>query len=74
MPSKSRDRDGGKKRAGKNAKFGFGGAKRYAKENTRESTSDLSSFSTKKMKSQGGSKGRVSQGGSKGRVGKKTRK
>jgi rRNA-processing protein EBP2 len=48
---------------GKNKKYGFGGAKKHSKSNTKESTDDISSFSMKKMK-----------GAAKGRVGKKSRK
>ncbi|KAI8829412.1 eukaryotic rRNA processing protein EBP2-domain-containing protein [Chytriomyces cf. hyalinus JEL632] len=39
------------KRKAKDAKFGFGGKKRLAKQNTRDSTDDISGFSVKKMKS-----------------------
>jgi rRNA-processing protein EBP2 len=40
------------KRQKKDNKYGFGGAKRYKKENTKESTNDLAGFNPKKMKSQ----------------------
>ncbi|KAI8610752.1 eukaryotic rRNA processing, partial [Chytriomyces sp. MP71] len=39
------------KRKAKDAKFGFGGKKRLAKQNTKDSTDDISAFSVKKMKS-----------------------
>ncbi|KAI8908307.1 eukaryotic rRNA processing protein EBP2-domain-containing protein, partial [Gorgonomyces haynaldii] len=38
------------KREAKNKKFGFGGKKRFAKQNTADSTADLKSFNMKKMK------------------------
>lgn len=40
------------KRKKKDAKFGFGGKKRFAKSGDALSTSDLRAFSTKKMKGQ----------------------
>ncbi|KAF1774752.1 Eukaryotic rRNA processing [Phytophthora cactorum] len=61
------DRDGANKkprvnktREAKNAKFGFGGKRRHAKSNTKESTNDMSSFPgarKAKMKSQATAKG-----------------
>ncbi|KAI9366184.1 eukaryotic rRNA processing protein EBP2-domain-containing protein [Zopfochytrium polystomum] len=67
-----------KKRQAKDAKYGFGGKKRHAKENTTDSTNDLSSFSARKMKGKsGGRKGglKVQSFGNKatkgGRVAKK---
>jgi len=49
-----------KKRLAKDKKFGFGGKKRGSKQNTAESTNDMSGFSHKKMKATtfGGSKGK----------------
>lgn len=44
------------KRAKKDAKFGFGGKKRYAKSGTAESSGDVSGFSAKGMKGKGGPK------------------
>lgn len=38
------------KRQRKDAKYGFGGGKRFKKSNTAESTNDMSGFSVKKMK------------------------
>lgn len=47
----SRNRDkGGSKRSKKDAKFGFGGKKRFAKSNDAMSSGDLQGFSVKKMK------------------------
>ncbi|ETL41911.1 hypothetical protein F442_07446 [Phytophthora nicotianae P10297] len=61
------DRDGANKkprvnkaREARNAKFGFGGKRRHAKSNTKESTNDMSSFPgarKAKMKSQAAAKG-----------------
>ena len=42
------------KRQKKDSKFGFGGKKRFAKSNDAKSTSDMSGYSVKKMKSGGG--------------------
>ena len=42
------------KRQKKDAKFGFGGKKRYAKSNDARSTSDARDFSVKKMKGKTG--------------------
>lgn len=53
--------DVNRKRQTKDSKYGFGGKKRFAKSNTRDSTDDLSSFNPKKMKS-GGGRGRSSAG------------
>jgi len=39
-----------KKRLAKDKKFGYGGRKRGSKQNTAESTADMSGFSHKKMK------------------------
>ena len=47
-------------RVKKNQKFGFGGAKRHAKSNTKDSTNDISSFSYSKMKNKN-QKGKVSK-------------
>ncbi|KAJ0117605.1 rrna processing protein [Diaporthe amygdali] len=44
------------KRAKKDAKFGFGGKKKYAKSGTAESSGDVSGFSAKGMKGKGGPK------------------
>lgn len=44
------------KRAKKDAKFGFGGKKRYSKSGTAESSGDVSGFSAKGMKGKGGPK------------------
>ena len=53
--SSRKDRNGGpNKRQRKDAKFGFGGKKRFAKSSDAISSGDLSGFSTKKMK--GGAK------------------
>lgn len=41
------------KRAKKDAKFGFGGKKRFAKSNDAQSSADMRGFSVKKMKGQG---------------------
>ncbi|KAK7529565.1 eukaryotic rRNA processing protein EBP2-containing protein [Phyllosticta citribraziliensis] len=41
------------KRAKKDAKFGFGGKKRFAKSNDAQSSTDMRGFSVKKMKGQG---------------------
>ncbi|KAK7509771.1 eukaryotic rRNA processing protein EBP2-containing protein [Phyllosticta citriasiana] len=41
------------KRAKKDAKFGFGGKKRFAKSNDAQSSADMKGFSVKKMKGQG---------------------
>lgn len=50
--SGSRNHDkGGSKRSKKDAKFGFGGKKRFAKSNDAMSSGDLKGFSVKKMKS-----------------------
>lgn len=54
------------KREAKNSKYGFGGAKRNIKKNTRESTNDVSGYNVKKMKA-GSEKKR-------GGVGKKTKR
>ncbi|GLE03496.1 hypothetical protein PINS_up012398 [Pythium insidiosum] len=43
-----------KKREAKDKKYGFGGKKRYAKSNTRESTNDMSQYPGKKMRATGG--------------------
>lgn len=43
----------GAKRQKKDAKFGFGGRKRYSKSGTAESSSDLRGFSAKRMKGKG---------------------
>jgi len=45
-----RDREGPNKRAKKDAKFGHGGKKRFAKSGDAASTGDLRGFSSKKMK------------------------
>ena len=45
-----KDRTGPNKRAKKDAKFGYGGKKRFAKSGDAVSTGDLTSFSSKKMK------------------------
>ena len=42
------------KRRKKDQKFGFGGKKRFAKSGDATSSGDLSAFSNRKMKSQGG--------------------
>ncbi|KAK8232434.1 rRNA processing protein [Phyllosticta capitalensis] len=42
------------KRAKKDAKFGFGGKKRFAKSNDAQSSADTRGYSVKKMKGQGG--------------------
>lgn len=49
---KSRDRDGGRssKRQKKDAKFGFGGKKRFSKSGDAMSSGDIRGFSVKKMK------------------------
>ncbi|KAI9736139.1 MAG: rRNA-processing protein and EBNA1-binding protein ebp2 [Cirrosporium novae-zelandiae] len=57
---------GNDKRAKKDAKYGFGGKKRFAKSGDTASTADMSGYSVKKMKSGG-------KGGSK-RLGKSRRK
>jgi rRNA-processing protein EBP2 len=44
------------KRMAKNAKYGFGGKKRYEKSNDAKSSMDMSDFSTKRMKSSKGAK------------------
>jgi rRNA-processing protein EBP2 len=67
-----RDSKGGRegKRQKKDAKFGFGGKKRFAKSGDAISSGDMRDFSAKKMK------GRVPGGGSKGpskRLGKSRR-
>ncbi|KAH8772799.1 eukaryotic rRNA processing protein EBP2 [Diaporthe sp. PMI_573] len=49
-------RDTNHKRAKKDAKFGFGGKKRYSKSGTAESSGDVSGFSAKGMKGKGGPK------------------
>ncbi|KAJ3126700.1 rRNA-processing protein and EBNA1-binding protein ebp2, partial [Irineochytrium annulatum] len=58
-----------KKRAGKDAKFGFGGQKKRAKANTRDSVNDFKGFDQKKMKGKGGGGG-GGKGGPKGGAGK----
>lgn len=67
-------KDGGgrnDKRAKKDAKFGFGGKKRHAKSNDAASTSDLTGFSSRKMKGQQSKTG--GGGGAKARPGKARR-
>ncbi len=58
------------KRQKKDAKYGFGGKKRFAKSNDAASTGDLSGFSSRKMKGQSvrGGRGR-SSGGRGGKTG-----
>lgn len=51
-----KDRQGPNKRQKKDAKFGFGGKKRFAKSGDAMSSGDLRGFSSKKMK--GGAKKR----------------
>lgn len=48
-----KDRYGSNKRAKKDAKFGHGGKKRFAKSGDAISSGDLTGFSSKKMKSHG---------------------
>jgi rRNA-processing protein EBP2 len=45
-----KDREGPNKRAKKDAKFGHGGKKRFAKSGDAMSSGDLTGFSSKKMK------------------------
>ena len=49
----ARKKDSGAKRAKKDAKFGFGGKKRFAKSNDAGSSGDMKGFSVKKMKAGG---------------------
>jgi rRNA-processing protein EBP2 len=49
------------KRKSKDQKYGFGGSKRRAKSNTRNSTDDISGFSMAKMKKSAQKKGRVTK-------------
>jgi rRNA-processing protein EBP2 len=60
----------GAKRQKKDAKFGFGGKKRFSKSGDAQSSADLSGFSSERMKGRGG--GRGGRGGSK-RLGKNRR-
>jgi len=61
---------GNVKREKKDAKFGFGGKKRFSKSGDAESSGDLSRFSAKAMKSssfgRGASGGRGGRGGARG--------
>ncbi|OQO14380.1 hypothetical protein B0A48_01256 [Cryoendolithus antarcticus] len=50
------DREGPRKRAKKDEKFGFGGKKRFAKSNDARSSGDVSGFSAKRMKGKPGGK------------------
>lgn len=61
---------GHSKRARKDQKYGFGGAKRHGKSNTRDSTDDMSGFSVAKMKSAATARGSLQNS----RRGKSTRK
>ncbi len=56
------DRGGPNKRQKKDAKFGFGGKKRHAKEGDAMSSGDLSGFNSKKMKTGGRPGGRPGGG------------
>lgn len=56
---------------GKDKKFGFGGPRKYSKENTQASTDDASSFNAKRMKM---GKGVGKKDGKKPRLGKSRRK
>ncbi len=53
------------KRQKKDSKYGFGGKKRFGKSGDAMSSGDLSSFSAKRMKSGGGSRGGPAGGGAK---------
>lgn len=55
--SETRGKSGDNKRAKKDAKFGHGGKKRFAKSGTAESSGDLSGFSVKGMKARNASGG-----------------
>lgn len=48
------DAGGNAKRQKKDAKYGHGGKKRFAKSGTAESSADLRGFSAKRMKGKGG--------------------
>jgi rRNA-processing protein EBP2 len=61
-----KDRVGPNKRLKKDAKFGFGGKKRFSKSGDAVSSGDLRGFSSKKMKGAGGG----ASGGAKQRPGK----
>ncbi|KAJ3300987.1 rRNA-processing protein and EBNA1-binding protein ebp2 [Blyttiomyces sp. JEL0837] len=55
------------KRKAKDSKYGFGGKKKYSKENTRESTDDLKGFNPRKMKAGiSGAGGKGGKGGKRG--------
>lgn len=74
-PEKSRtgrERGGppGAKRQKKDAKFGFGGKKRFAKSGDAESSADMRGFSASRMKGRGGGGG---GGGARKRPGKARR-
>lgn len=51
------------KRESKESKYGFGGKKRNAKSNTKDSTDDISAFSVARMKASRGGRGGSSRGG-----------
>lgn len=51
-----KDREGPNKRAKKDAKYGHGGKKRFAKSGDAKSSGDLSGFSAKRMKGGGAAK------------------
>jgi rRNA-processing protein EBP2 len=64
---------GANKRVKKDAKFGFGGKKRYAKSGDAVSSGDISGFSSRKMKSGGAGGRKVGGGGGSRRLGKSKR-
>jgi rRNA-processing protein EBP2 len=62
------------KRQKKDAKYGFGGKKRFSKSGDAMSSGDLSGFSAKRMKNGGGAGGGPKKGGKAPRLGKARRK
>ena len=59
-------RDSGGKRRGKDAKFGYGGKKRFSKSGDAESSADMRGFSAARMKGRGGGGARGGRGGGRG--------